>query len=305
MNCQNCSHALSPSVQFCPKCGVPAAPAPYSPPSYQAQPSAWDASPAAAQPPRKSLVGKVLLIVGIVIVLLAGGVAAAVYYGYRYVEGKLKNSEPYVMAEAKLRQSDAVRERLGEIKKLGFPLGAFEEHTDGTGKAAFVIAVVGEKDSGQYMVALQRDNSVWRIASAIVKLADNDTINVLDPVEESGSYRDAETNENANTNSGNSNGAKDAKPKIISGGVLNGKAISKPEPVYPASAKSVKASGTVTVEIIVDEEGKVISANAVSGHPLLRASAVSAAKQARFSPTLLSGQPVKVKGTITYNFVLE
>jgi len=41
----------------------------------------------------------------------------------------------------------------------------------------------------------------------------------------------------------------------------------------------------------------------VSGHPLLRGAAEQAARGARFSPTLLSGQPVKVSGVITYNFV--
>jgi periplasmic protein TonB len=96
------------------------------------------------------------------------------------------------------------------------------------------------------------------------------------------------------------------KPKtIVSGGVLNGKAISKPQPAYPPIAKAARASGTVTVQIVVDESGRVISASAVSGHPLLQQAAVAAARQARFSPTLLSGQPVKVSGVITYNFVLQ
>jgi protein TonB len=94
-------------------------------------------------------------------------------------------------------------------------------------------------------------------------------------------------------------------PKTISGGVLNGKAISKPQPPYPAIAKAARAAGTVTVQITVDEQGNVISATATSGHPLLRQAAAQAARQARFSPTLLSGQPVKVSGVITYNFVLQ
>jgi periplasmic protein TonB len=94
-------------------------------------------------------------------------------------------------------------------------------------------------------------------------------------------------------------------PAIVSQGVLNGKAISKPQPPYPPIAKAAHASGTVVVQIIVDESGKVISAHATSGHPLLQQAAVQAAYQARFSPTLLSGQPVKVSGIITYNFVLQ
>lgn len=89
----------------------------------------------------------------------------------------------------------------------------------------------------------------------------------------------------------------------ISGGVLNGKAISKPAPSYPAIARAARASGTVTVQVLIDETGRVTSARAVSGHPLLQQSAVQAAYGARFSPTLLSGQPVKVTGVITYNFV--
>ncbi|HKP45752.1 MAG TPA: TonB family protein [Pyrinomonadaceae bacterium] len=91
----------------------------------------------------------------------------------------------------------------------------------------------------------------------------------------------------------------------ISGGVLNGKAISLPKPAYPPIARQAHASGTVVVQVTIDENGSVISATAVSGHPLLRAVAVSAARGARFSPTKLSGQPVKVTGVITYNFVAQ
>ncbi|HEY3040847.1 MAG TPA: TonB family protein [Pyrinomonadaceae bacterium] len=91
----------------------------------------------------------------------------------------------------------------------------------------------------------------------------------------------------------------------ISGGVLNGKAISLPKPAYPAIAKQAHASGTVVVQVTIDENGSVISAHAVSGHPLLQGVAVAAARGARFSPTKLSGQPVKVTGVITYNFVAQ
>jgi protein TonB len=92
-------------------------------------------------------------------------------------------------------------------------------------------------------------------------------------------------------------------PKTVSGGVLNGKATSLPKPGYPPAARAVRAGGSVSVQVLISESGGVISASAVSGHPLLRAAAESAARGARFSPTLLSGQPVKVSGVITYNFV--
>lgn len=92
-------------------------------------------------------------------------------------------------------------------------------------------------------------------------------------------------------------------PSQISGGVLNGKATSLPKPAYPPAAKAVNAEGAVSVQVLIDENGQVISANAVSGHPLLRPAAVEAARAATFSPTTLSGNPVKVSGVITYNFV--
>lgn len=89
----------------------------------------------------------------------------------------------------------------------------------------------------------------------------------------------------------------------INGGVINGKARSLPVPAYPQAAKAARADGAVNVQVLIDENGDVISATATSGHPLLRAAAVDAAKQAKFLPTTLSAQPVKVNGVIVYNFV--
>ena len=97
------------------------------------------------------------------------------------------------------------------------------------------------------------------------------------------------------------------KPKTekLPSTVLISKAISLPQPMYPAMAKQVHAQGSVNVQILVDELGKVISAQAVSGNPLLTLAAKEAAMRARFTPTLLNGQAVKVQGVITYNFVLQ
>jgi TonB family protein len=86
---------------------------------------------------------------------------------------------------------------------------------------------------------------------------------------------------------------------------LNGKALSLPAPLYPAPARAAHASGVVIVWVSVDETGKVISASAVTGHPLLRGVAVEAAKLARFSSVMLNGQPVKITGIITYNFIAD
>jgi len=93
--------------------------------------------------------------------------------------------------------------------------------------------------------------------------------------------------------------------KPISGGILNGKALSLPTPVYPDIAKRARTSGMVEVEVVIDTNGKVISAKAVRGPSLLQQPAEQAAKMARFTPTLLSGQPVKITGIITYNFSLQ
>lgn len=94
-------------------------------------------------------------------------------------------------------------------------------------------------------------------------------------------------------------------PKTISGGVLNGKASNLVKPEYPTSARAVRASGAVNVQVTVDEQGNVISASAVSGHLLLRSSAEKAAHESKFTPTLLSGTAVKVTGIIVYNFIPE
>lgn len=91
----------------------------------------------------------------------------------------------------------------------------------------------------------------------------------------------------------------------ISGGVLNGKAISLPPPIYPAEARAARASGPVNVQITVDEYGGVIAARAVSGHPSLQQAAVTAALQARFSPTFLMGEAVKVTGVLVYTFTAQ
>jgi len=93
--------------------------------------------------------------------------------------------------------------------------------------------------------------------------------------------------------------------KPVSGGVLNGIAINLPAPLYPETAKRMRVSGVVAVDVVVDETGKVISAQASGGPGILREAAVQAALRARFSPTKLSGQPVKVSGVINYKFSLS
>lgn len=98
-----------------------------------------------------------------------------------------------------------------------------------------------------------------------------------------------------------------AKPEVEVGKdgnpVLCGKAISLPKPAYPSEAKAQKISGTVAVNIVIDEKGRVIWAQAVDGHALLREASVKAACQSLHSPIKISGRPVKAASVISYNFV--
>ncbi len=314
MTCLNCGKELAPSIKFCQKCGTPTSaaqpqpqpPPQYSPPAGQMQTS-WGANPEFAPPKRKSRVGKVLLIIGIILILLATGVGLAVYFGFKSYERTVKSSDAYKLAESTLKENAAVKERLGNIKSIGYPWGVYSEQADGTGTAAFTMSVEGEKADGRYVAALSRVRSVWHVRSAQVNLDSGDVIQIIDKTRDTGIYDPNESSENANVEpnsnqeNSNNNVAKPV-PGTISGGVLNGKATSLPEPVYPPAARAANAKGTVVVQVTVDEKGKVISASAVSGHALLRTSAVSAARQATFSPTLLASKTVKVTGTLIYNF---
>ncbi len=94
-------------------------------------------------------------------------------------------------------------------------------------------------------------------------------------------------------------------PNRVSEGVLVGSAIRKVKPAYPQIARAVRASGPVQVQVTISEEGSVIGAVVLNGHPTLRAAALDAARQWVFSPTKLSNVPVKVQGILTFNFTLE
>ncbi len=96
---------------------------------------------------------------------------------------------------------------------------------------------------------------------------------------------------------------KNIDPQVINGGVINGRAISLPKPPYPAAARESKSRGKVEVEVLLDENGKIIYACAISGARDLQGVSENAALRSKFSPTILQGKPVRVSGIITYNFV--
>lgn len=99
----------------------------------------------------------------------------------------------------------------------------------------------------------------------------------------------------------------EAKSQIIhkSEGQLRSSAINKAIPAYPAEAKEKKVEGDVTVEVKVNEEGKVISAKYVSGPEIFTDSVVKAAKEWTFKPNMVKGEATKVAGVLSFRFKLE
>lgn len=98
--------------------------------------------------------------------------------------------------------------------------------------------------------------------------------------------------------------AKSPRTVTQSLGVVNGRAKFLPKPTYTQAAKAIRLTGDVNVQVLIDEQGNVVSANAVSGHPLLKGEAERAARNAKFAPTFLSNQPIKVSGVIVYKFTM-
>lgn len=87
--------------------------------------------------------------------------------------------------------------------------------------------------------------------------------------------------------------------------VEKGRALHLGKPTYSNIARMGNAQGEVKVQVIIDEEGKVAAAAAISGHPLLYGPSVAAARESTFTPTRFNGKPVKVVGVIRYNFVTQ
>lgn len=310
MNCQNCGKSLRADQKFCPACGTPApsnfgtAPSAYAPPAQQIQTS-WGRSPEAA-PRRKSRAGKILLAVFAVFLVLAVGAGLAVYFGVRHFANRVKSSEPYRVAEKELRESAPAAGALGEIRSVGFPLGAYNAEDDGSGHAAFTMSVEGEKDSGQYVVTLVRASGRWRVQTADLRLSGGQVVNIVGEQEAPGQTLEVEIEGvppgPAPPPAPGARTAPVRVPGAIDVGALDHKAQSKPVPPYPKIARAAGARGKVVVQVAVDESGQVIMAAPSSGHPLLQAAAVAAARQARFAPTVKDGRPVKVIGTLTYEF---
>jgi TonB family protein len=84
-----------------------------------------------------------------------------------------------------------------------------------------------------------------------------------------------------------------------------GELIEAPQPAYPDEVRKQKIEGMVAVVITIGNDGNVIYAKAKSGPEELHSVSEAAALKARFKPSTLNGEPVKVTGVISYNFVLD
>jgi TonB family protein len=88
----------------------------------------------------------------------------------------------------------------------------------------------------------------------------------------------------------------------LSPGELRKRAVQCAIPLYPALGTRVDVKGMVVVMITVDTDGSVRSARAVSGHLLLRASAVQAAMKWKFKPATFNGRPARAAGLLLITF---
>jgi TonB family protein len=246
------------------------------------------------------ILGLVALVAGILFVAMSAVKSSDVY------QGALKVAQAH----------PAATERLGEPVRDGWLVKGNVEVDAGGGNANLEIPVSGPKGSGTLLVRAVSPDGAWMYERLDLAVEGGETVSLLDrnvvqpppgaavDVEEDADDAAAEETEAAEGGEpAESPSPSDAE--AVSVGALDGKAISKPQPPYPALAKAARASGLVTVRVTVDETGHVVSASPVSGHPLLHSAAVAAAKQARFAPTLRDGEPVRVTGVLSYNFVLE
>lgn len=228
----------------------------------------------------------------------------------------LKSSEVYKGALERARSNPEAAAALGGLPiNDGWLVQGNVNFSGGSGTANLQIPVSGPKKSGTIQARAVYEGDAWMYERLDLVVEGGETISLLDrdsmkgaigvgtpPGIEGDTEDTANANDSTTDDEGGTTSSSGVKP--ISGGVLNTKAVSKPEPAYPPLAKAARASGTVVVKVTVDETGKVVSAEAVAGHPLLRPAAVAAAREAKFTPTLLSGTPVRVTGLLTYTFVL-
>jgi TonB family protein len=225
-----------------------------------------------------------------------------------FVMGAVKSSVPYTQALAQAKTNPMLMAEMGAPIQAGWYVTGSISSSGSSSDANLSFPIYGPKKSGMLHVVATKNpfsavSGEWRLTELEAKVnGRGEPISLLSDYDSKSRL--------TLTQSDNGYVAPPPPPlpgkkPTISGGVLNNKATSLPQPDYPPAAKAVNAAGTVVVQVTVDENGKVISANAVSGHPLLRAAAVQAAYRARFPPPVLGGEYAKVTGVLNYNFSIQ
>ncbi len=221
------------------------------------------------------------------------------------LKGKFKEADAQLERALKIR-STILEDGSLETARTIYMLGDFHRLMGRYGEAAlnYRRVVESRKQSLGLKSSEDADNDNYNSASPVLPCLDMMKIQQREAMD---ALSRADVPQPKQNNSAESEAKSTAAPAAKNGEsrVLNGKAISKPTPDYPLEAKRAGISGTIPVMILVDETGKVIQARAFCGDPSLARASVKAARTVRFSPTLLSGVPVKVAGTITFNFTLQ
>jgi TonB family C-terminal domain len=84
------------------------------------------------------------------------------------------------------------------------------------------------------------------------------------------------------------------------------KLVRKVNPVYPEEAAKNKVQGTVVLEAVIDESGKVKALRMLkSPDPLLTEAALAAVKSWEYEPFIQDGKAKKVAFTVTVTFALK
>ncbi len=81
--------------------------------------------------------------------------------------------------------------------------------------------------------------------------------------------------------------------------------ISSVQPVYPPTARAQRLQGVVSLDALVDETGKVVQTQVISGPIALQAAAQEAVRKWRYQPAQLNGRPISVHTRVNVRFTLQ
>src|SRR5262245_8185364 len=161
MQCPQCGKNNEIGARYCSTCGFSLA----SP----ASPSPSPAAPGATRPVALKIGCIVGLIVFVMTVFLVFGIVGSIFYGIK------KSTANQISVEA-LKKNPAAHEALGEIEKIGWPIGSISVQGSGSGNASFSMSVKGSKAQGKYYATLKKVNGLWILQSSRLQMKDGRSI---------------------------------------------------------------------------------------------------------------------------------